>query len=63
MKKILTFLLKYWNKSVSEWVLSNYPFRVTTRVKRFKTVFVKKGKIREWRTFTENGIRVYPVLK
>ncbi len=33
------------------------------RVRRYKTIYVKKGKIREYRTYDLNNNRITPVLK
>ena len=41
-----------------KWVLKNYPFMVTTKVKIYHTIWVKKGKKRGWRTYDENHNRV-----
>lgn len=46
------------NKILTKWVLKNYPFMVTTKVKIIKTIYVKKGKIREWRFYDENHNRI-----
>ncbi len=39
-----------------KWVCKNYPKR--TRVEIIKTIFVKKGKIREWRSYDEDHNRI-----
>jgi len=51
----MNYLLK---KILTKWVLKNYPFMVTTKVKIIKTIYVKKGKIREWRSYDENHNRI-----
>tara|TARA_R110000851_G_scaffold92662_4_gene202161 strand:+ start:1776 stop:1943 length:168 start_codon:yes stop_codon:yes gene_type:complete len=43
---------------LAKWVLRNYPFNVTTKVLIIKTIYVKKGKIREWRSYDENHNRI-----
>ena len=45
---------------LTKWVIKNYPFAMTTEV--FITTLVKKGKKKEWRTFTSKGERIYPPL-
>ena len=52
----------YLKKKLTKWVLRNYPFNVTTQVDRYQTVYVKKGRIREWRTF-KDGVRQAHVIK
>jgi len=59
MKKRVNEWLK--NK-LTKWVLKNYPFEITTRVDKYQTVYVKKGRIREWRTF-KDGKRQAHVIK
>ena len=50
-------------KKLTSWVMKNYPFNITTRVDKYETVYVKKGKrIREYRTF-KDGVRQAKVLK
>ena len=57
MNKLLKALLK-------NWVLKNFPKETQTevitikKVERIKTIFVKKGKIREWRSYDENHNRI-----
>ena len=51
MKKLIKRLLK-------NWVLKNFPFEITTYVNRVNTVFIKKGKIREWRSYDMQGNRL-----
>ena len=55
MKKII-------KKILTNWVIKNYPFKITTKVIIVKTIYVKKGKIMEWRSFDEKGNRI-PVIK
>ena len=43
---------------LSNWVLKNYPFMTTTKVETIKTIYVKKGKIKEWRSYDENHNRI-----
>ena len=47
---------------LTKWVLRNYPFKITTKVNNVFTVYVKKGKIREWRSYDENHNRI-PLMK
>lgn len=49
---------KFIKRLLTNWVLKNYPFKITTKVDKYYTIFVKKGKIREVRTFTGSGARV-----
>ena len=49
---------KLLKKILTKWVLKNYPFAVTTKVNKVYTIFVKKGKIREWRSYDENHNRI-----
>ena len=52
-----------WLKNkLTKWVMKNYPFLITTQVDKYETVYVKKGRIREWRTF-KDGVRQANVLK
>lgn len=60
MKDFINKLFKKWLMS---WVLKNYPFNSTTKVHHFKTIYVKKGKMREWRTYNEDGKRMQKVIK
>ena len=41
-----------------KWVLRNYPFIITTKVETIRTIYVKKGKIRGWRSYDENHNRI-----
>lgn len=50
---------KLLKKLLTNWVLKNYPFMVTTQVDHFKKVLVKKGKIREYRVFDSKGNRLF----
>lgn len=45
-------------KILTNWVLKNYPFDVVVKTKIIKTIFVKKGKIREWRSYDKNHNRI-----
>ena len=47
-----------FKRLLAKWVLKNYPFMVTTKFKIIKTIYVKKGKIREWRSYDENHNRI-----
>lgn len=51
MKKLIKKLL-------TNWVVRNFPFVVTTKVNHVKTIYIKKGKIREWRSYDENHNRI-----
>lgn len=51
MKKIIKRLL-------TAYVLRNYPFAITSEHVIVKTIYVKKGKIREWRSYDENHNRI-----
>jgi hypothetical protein len=53
-----------FKKLISKFVLKNFPFDETTKVHidHYDTVYVKKGKVREWRTF-KDGVRQQTVLK
>ena len=55
MKKIIKMTIK---RMLTKWVLKNYPFLITTKVVKKYTIYVKKGKIREWRTYDENHNRI-----
>lgn len=55
MNTLLKILLR-------KWVLKNFPFNETTKVKYIKTIYVKKGKIREWRSYDEIHNRI-PLVK
>ena len=61
MNELLKRLLK-------NWVLKNFPQEtenkvvVEKKIERIKTIFVKKGKKREWRSYDENHNRI-PVIK
>ena len=57
-----TRLNNFFKKIMLWWVLRSYPFVVTTKVNMFKTIYVKKGKIREWRTYNADGVRVELIL-
>jgi len=47
---------------LNKWVLKNYPFHMTKKVHHIKTIYIKKGKIREWRSYDENHNRI-PLVK
>ncbi len=47
---------KFINKILRNWYLKNFPLSVTTEV-QYK-IFVKKGKLREWRLYDENYNRI-----
>jgi len=51
MKKLIKKLL-------TNWVLRNFHFEITTKVNHVKTIMIKKGKIREWRSYDENHNRI-----
>jgi len=53
MKRIKKFIRSLMLK----WALKNFPLSVTTKTLIYRKVFVKKGKIREWRIFNEKGVR------
>lgn len=53
-------LFKRW---ITPFVLNNFPFIITTQVNKFNTILVKKGKSKEWRTFTIDGRRMQNVIK
>ncbi len=58
---ITSFIIRhklFCSETLTRFVLQHYPWRVTTQVDKYKTVLVKKGKIREWRTYAESGKRV-----
>lgn len=48
-------------KKLTRWVIANYPFQATTETKiiNYRLVYVKKGKLREWRMYDENNNRCY----
>ena len=50
-------LIKKW---LTNYCIKNYPLQLTTRVIEIKifTVLVKKGKIKEWRSYDENHNRI-----
>lgn len=62
MKEKLNTWLK---KKLTRWVIANYPFDAVVKTKTIKyyLVYVKKGKIREWRMYDENHNRVHPQTK
>ena len=49
-------LPKFIKEALRKWCIKNFPLQETTKV-HFKTL-VKKGKIREWRTYDENHVRI-----
>lgn len=55
---------KLFKSIISSFVLKNFPFKTTTKVliDKYETIYVKKGKIREWRTYKE-GVRQRFVIK
>ncbi len=55
MKKIRNFI--HW--LLLKYAYKNWPLSVTTKTLIYHKVYVKKGKIREWRIFNEDGVRIY----
>lgn len=47
--------VKNW---LAKWYLKNYPLTVTTKIEKKYVILVKKGKIKEWRTYDENHNRL-----
>ena len=64
LSKTLNRINKWLKAKLSKWVLGNYPFQSTTHVTidHYDTVLIKKGKIKEWRTF-KDGVRQAVVMK
>ena len=54
MKRIKAF----FESLMLKWALKNFPLVVTTKTLIYHKVYVKKGKIREWRIFNEDGVRI-----
>ena len=54
MKRINKFIRSFMLK----WALKNFPLAITTKTIIYHKVFVKKGKLREWRVFNGEGIRI-----
>jgi len=46
----------FLKKLMTNWVMKNYPFKVTTRV--IRVLYIKKGKIRECRAYDEDNNRI-----
>ena len=56
--------MKKWvQKIIKRWAAKKFPRRFTTKVRTYDTVYVKKGKIREWRTFDLTGNRMHNVIR
>lgn len=53
LNKLLKTLLK-------NWVLKNFPKETKTKydVEKVKTILIKKGKIKEWRSYDVNHNRI-----
>jgi len=51
-------------KKINQWLtgycIKNFPLQITTKTveKKITTIYVKKGKIREWRSYDENHNRI-----
>lgn len=56
--KIINYLKRKFKEWITPYVLRNFPFEQTTKIHRFKTVYVKKGKIKEVRTYNSEGKRM-----
>ncbi|WP_299116981.1 hypothetical protein [uncultured Winogradskyella sp.] len=57
MNEIIKRLLKKWViKNFKEEIRSET--KIINKVKHVKTILVKKGKIREWRSYDENHNRI-----
>ncbi len=54
----LIFKIPFIERIVRKWCLKNYPLETTTLVTKEYQIFVKKGKIREWRIYDENHNRI-----
>ena len=48
-------IIKNW---MVKWCTKNYPLMITTKIKKRFVIYVKKGKIREWRTYDEQHNRI-----
>ncbi|MCR9254337.1 MAG: hypothetical protein NXI20_28245 [bacterium] len=57
-EKLKIWFSAFLKRKMTKWVLINFPFQVTTKVHHYDTIFIKKGKIREWRTYDSLGSRV-----
>lgn len=54
--RIFNLLSKFFEKQILEYCLKNFPLMITTKTRNVDKIYVKKGKIRQWRTFVD-GIR------
>ena len=53
---------KLFKKLITGFVLRNFPFIITTQVNHFTTIQIKKGKLREFRTYDSNNNRMVNVM-
>lgn len=66
LKKYITELIisKNWfdRATLTRFLMKNYPLSITTKTRKYKTVLIKKGRIREWRTYDQDGTRISPPI-
>ena len=56
--------MKKWiERIVKRWAAKKYRRIFEKKVRFYETVYVKKGKVREWRTFDMNGVRMSRVIR
>lgn len=53
--KFIKRLLRLWHL---KFALKNFPLFVTHKILVFKRIYIKKGKIREWRIYDNEGKRI-----
>lgn len=60
MKNSIFNLFKtIFRKQLVAFCLKNFPLQLTTKTLKHKLILVKKGKIRQWRMYDENHIRIH----
>lgn len=56
--KIFNIFQKYFIEQIKAYALSNFPLQQTTQIEKYTLIKVKKGKIRQWRLYDKNHLRM-----